>query len=57
MNAIRLPNGHIRLFGDMWSTVFPPSQLPDQIAFYERMAEKYGRDYGATAEALRKVQE
>lgn len=54
MQAERLPNGKIRLFGNVWADEFEPERLPGWIKFYERMYADHDRiGYKKAADALK----
>ncbi len=58
MNAERLPNGQIRLTGQVWSDEFDPERLPGWIRFYERMYSDHGHvGYKKAADALKALPE
>ena len=50
--------GKVAFSGPTWSEEFPISMLPEKIAFYEKMADRYGHktpSYENAMHALRRI--
>ena len=53
MKAERLPDGQIKLGGEIWFETFEPDELEGRIDLYKRLLDKTGReDDRATVAAL-----
>lgn len=63
LQAEMIGSDRFRIFGKLYSSVFPIDRLPGWIAFYDRMAKRYAKkrpdasaNYSGTADALRAFQ-
>lgn len=51
MKSKRLPDGQVKLEGKFWPDIFPESERPKWIAFYDKMFSQYGYSgYKTTAD-------
>ena len=56
MNAERLEDGSVRIFGPVWEDVLPEDKREGWIKFYDRMHAEYGYPtYKQAADALRSL--